>query len=48
MSIQTFATILMIAAIFWFALYMIGGWVLVGVFATASVGGLGYFLWRER
>jgi len=38
----------MIALIFWIALYMIGGWVLVGWIAAISVGGMSYFLWSER
>jgi len=48
MSITTIATWIMIAIIFWLALYMVGGWVLVGIVAGASIGGMSYFLWTER
>ena len=48
MSITTLITWLMIALIFWLALYMIGGWVLVGVVAGVSIGGMGFVLWSER
>ena len=48
MSIITLVTWIMIALIFWLALYMLGGWVLVGVVAFVSVGGMGYSLWSER
>lgn len=47
MSITTLVTWIMIAAIFWLALYMIGGWVLVGIVVGVSVAGVGYFLWSE-
>jgi hypothetical protein len=38
----------MIALIFWLALYMIGGWILVGVVMAVSVGGMSFILWSER
>ena len=48
MRITTIATWIMIALIFWLVLYMIGGWILVGIVAGASIGGMSYFLWTER
>ncbi|MDI9561178.1 MAG: hypothetical protein QM235_08330 [Pseudomonadota bacterium] len=48
MSITTILTWVMIAIIFWLALYMIGGWVLVGTVAGVSIFGMSYFLWTER
>ena len=48
MSITTIVTWVMIAIIFWLALYLIGGWILVGIVAGVSIGGMSYFLWNER
>jgi len=48
MSITTILTWIMIALIFWLAVYMIGGWILVGGVLAVSVSGMGYFLWSER
>ena len=48
MSITTIATWIMIALIFWLAVYMIGGWVLVGTVAGVSICGMGIVLWSER
>ena len=48
MSLTTIVTWIMISLIFWLALYMIGGWVLVGVVAGVSICVMSYFLWTER
>ena len=48
MSLTTILTWVMIALIFWLAVYMVGGWVLVGIVAGGSFGVVGYFLWSER
>ena len=38
----------MIMLIFWLAMYMLGGWILVGAVLSVSVGVMGYFLWSEK
>ena len=48
MSLTTILTWVMIMLIFWLAVYMIGGWILVGGVMAVSVGGMAFILWRER